>query len=89
MNAFAGLLASRWFASRWFVLTAMAIPLSFVLAWHLGDGGPFTAVATVGLGGGWAHNAVGKMKGDAPAQDDAPIDKPHEWADGDPQDGVL
>jgi len=52
---------NRWLASRWLVLTVVLSAAAWVLAYLLRDAAPFTAVATVGLGGGWAHNATAKV----------------------------
>ena len=49
---------NRWLASRWLVLTIIFGLAAFWLSWYLKDGSVFTAVATVGLGGGHLTNGL-------------------------------
>lgn len=49
---------NRWTASRWMVLTIVLCAAALWLSWYLKDAAPFTAVATVGLGGGHLTNGL-------------------------------
>jgi hypothetical protein len=49
---------NRWLASRWLLLTILFGIAAFWLSWYLKDGSVFTAVATVGLGGGHLTNGL-------------------------------
>ena len=49
---------NRWLASRWLVLTVLFGLAAFWLSWYLKDGSVFTAVSTVGLGGGHLTNGL-------------------------------
>lgn len=51
---------NRWLASRWLVITVVFGGAALWLSWYLKDASAFTAIGTVGLGGGWAHNGVGR-----------------------------
>ena len=55
---------NRWLASRWLILTILFGVAAFYLSWTLKDGSIFTAVATVGLGGGHATNLMRTNRGE-------------------------
>ena len=51
---------TRWFASRWLVLTFVAMVGAFVLAWRFEDPATFAGVAMAGIGMGQVHNTFAK-----------------------------
>lgn len=55
---------NRWLVSRWLVLTVVLCVAALWLSWYLRDAAPFTAVATVGLGGGHATNLTRTVRGE-------------------------
>jgi len=63
---------NRWLASRWLLLTVIFGIAAFYLSMVLRDGTVFTAVATVGLGGGHLTNGLRDARNTSrnPATDD-------------------
>jgi len=53
---------SRWFASRWLVLSAVAMAGAFWLAWRFEDPGTFAEVAMVAIGLGQVNNTWGSRR---------------------------
>ena len=66
---------NRWLASRWMVLTIAFGVAAFWLSLELRDGAIFTAIGTVGLGGGHLTNGLRDARGEArrPAAPDGAI----------------
>jgi hypothetical protein len=56
---------NRWLASRWLVLTILFGGAALWLSWYLKDGSIFTAIGTVGLGGGHATNLLRTKRGES------------------------
>lgn len=54
------LLASRWFASRWLIISSVLSAAALWLSVWLEDASPFTAVATATVALGQARNMLDK-----------------------------
>ena len=56
---------NRWLASRWMILTIIFGAAAFYLSLVLKDGMIFTAIGTMGLGGGHLTNGLRDARGTA------------------------